>query len=236
MFEFIESVCSSLGMMNEAFKYRKWKKLWIYQFLFSIFSVNASDDCFSSGLSVGHCHRIATHARLLSMAAFFASISYSPSMAQYFFPMNDDMKSHNKYCYLAVSNFFRHWINSSFTFPLSVLIQFAYFFSLDVDSASLLLLYLLGRNRLKNERFEMSIRFGLFVNSFYLSLDATISFVRNPQWMQTIKSTTMIVHRRLSLSKMKIPPFTSVSIIISESSPIPFQQYVGDIKPTTTKK
>lgn len=41
---------------GEAFKYRKWKILWIYQFLFSIFSVNASDDCFSSGLSVAHCH------------------------------------------------------------------------------------------------------------------------------------------------------------------------------------
>lgn len=69
----------------------------------------------------------------------------------------------------------------------------------------------------------MSIRFGLFVNSFCLLICATISFAPIPQWMQTIKSTTMIFLRCRRLSfypKLKIPPFTSVYIIILKSSPI----------------
>lgn len=75
-----------------AFKYRKWKILWIYQFLFSIFGVNASNDCFSSGLSVAHCHHNrSSHFLMGSLiliscrniirvrAAFFLFARYHPS-------------------------------------------------------------------------------------------------------------------------------------------------------------
>lgn len=135
------------------------KILWIYQLLFSIFSVNACDDCFSSGCQFAHCYRFATHFAPLSTqrqskTQKFIRENSSFSFTQLFFSIqNDDMKSYNKYSAIC-QQLSLHWITLAPFFRF-VLIQFAFlcFFIRLWFRVSLLLLCLLGRNRF-NERIE----------------------------------------------------------------------------------
>lgn len=164
-------------MTNEAFKYRKWKILWIYQFLFSIFSVNAFNDCFSSGFVSRPLSSYCQHSIPLSsmgaqsMLVYFSlSLSFSVFFTPIDFPFDDDMKSNNKYCYLPVTFIHLNYLLAPFC--RFVLIQFAFFYR---QFSIMLYCYIyLGEIIPRNEKIrKWHIRFGIVcIYSFLLTMSS----------------------------------------------------------------